>query len=110
MAIGLGGFAIGIEVYKAWHIMVFLICLGNTGRCQGSFTIALLPATSPPSLAMLSAITSSCKRHCDHVRGWLFFWWTLPLGVVVPLSLGWNGNCWQGAASIVVGSRKLTNQ
>src|SRR3954468_24142019 len=93
MAIGVGGFAIGVEVYKSWHITVLLVCLGNTGRCRGSFTTSLLPRTSPLSSAMLSAISSSYKRHRDHVGGLLLFWRALPLGVVVPLRLGWNGYC-----------------
>src|SRR4051812_26828562 len=60
---------------------------------------------------MLSAITSSCKCHGDHVGGFLFFWRLLPLGVVVPLRLSWNGCCRQGAAIIVVdSSRELTGQ
>src|SRR4051812_4119224 len=65
---------------------------------------------SSPSSATLSAITLSCKSHGDHVGRLLFFCSGFPLCTAVPPSLSWNGCCRQGAASIVVGSCKLTSQ
>src|SRR4051812_49245003 len=106
----MGGFAVGVEVYGARHIAVLLVGLGNAERRRGGFTSSLLPTTSSPSSAMLSAITLSCKGHGDHVGRLLFFWSGFPLCTVVPPSLSWNGCCWQRAASIVVGSCELTRQ
>src|SRR4051812_13295970 len=84
--------------------------LGERSALPGSFTTSLLPTTSPPSSATLSTITSSCKCHGDHAGGLLYLWRVLPLGVVVPLILGWNSCFLQGATSIVVGSHKITGQ
>src|SRR3954467_2975147 len=60
VSIGMGGLAIGIEVYEARHIAVLLVGLGNAERRQGCFAASLLPTASSPSSATLSAITSSC--------------------------------------------------
>src|SRR3954467_9004984 len=110
VAIGVGGLTVGIEVYEARHIVVLLVGLGNAERCRGSFTSSLLPTTSSPSSATLSAFSSSCNSHSDHVGRLLFFWSGFPLCTAVPPSLSWNGCCRQGAASIVVGSCELTSQ
>src|SRR3954464_5654116 len=104
----MGGLAVGIEVYEAWHIAVLLVGLGNAERCHGSFTSSLLPTTSSPSSATLSAITSSCEGHSDHVGSLLLFWSGFTLCDAIPPSLSWNGRCRQRAASIVIGSCELT--
>src|SRR3954466_2286401 len=106
----MGGLAVGIEVYEAWHIAVLFVGLGNAERRRGGFTSSLLPTTSSPSSATLSAFSSSCKSHSDHVGRLLFFWSGFPLCTDVPPSLSWNGRCRQGAASIIVGSCELTSQ
>src|SRR4051812_9196529 len=105
----MGGLAVGVEVYEAWHIAVLFIGLGNAERRRGSFTSSLLPTTSSPSSATLSAITSSCKGHSDHVGSLLFFWSGFPLCAAVPPSLSWNSRCRQRVASIVIGSYELTS-
>src|SRR4051812_46569157 len=106
----MGGFAVNVEVYEARHIAVLLVGLGNTERRRGGFTSSLLPTSSSPSSATLSAITPSCKSHSDHVGRLLFFWSGFLLCTAVPPSLSWNGCCRQGAASIVGGSCELTSQ
>src|SRR4051812_44031435 len=105
----MGGLIVGVEVYEAPNIAVLLVGLGNAEQRQGSFTSSLLPTTSSPSSATLSAFSSSCKSHSDHVGRLLFFWSGFPLCTTVPPSLSWNGCCQQGAASIVVGSCELTS-
>src|SRR4051812_13573938 len=106
----MGGFAVGVEVYEARHIAVLLVGLGNTERYRGVFTSSLLPTASSPSSATLSAITSSCRSHSDHVGRFLFFWSDFLLCIAVPPSLSWNGRCRQGATSIIVGICELTSQ
>src|SRR3954468_13598469 len=104
----MGDLAFDVEVYQARHIAVHLVGLGNAERRRGCFATSLLPTASSPSSATLSAITSSCKSHSDHVGRLLFFWRGFPLCTVVPPSLSWNGCCRQGAASIVIRSCELT--
>src|SRR3954467_7122019 len=72
VSIGMGGLAADIEVYEAWHIMVLLVCLGNTERRRVGFNSSLLPAACSPSSATLSAFSSSCKSHGNHVGRFLF--------------------------------------
>src|SRR4051812_15260333 len=105
----MGGLAVGVEVYEARHIVVLFIGLGNAERHRGGFTSSLLPTTSSPSSATLSAFSSSCKSHSDHVSRLLFFWSSFLLCTAVPPSLGWNGRCRQRATSIIVGSCELTS-
>src|SRR3954468_11054555 len=106
----MGGLAVDVEVYEARHIAVLLVGLGNVERRRGGFTSSLLPTTSSPSSAMLSAFSSPYKSHSDHVGRLLFFWSGFPLCTAIPSSLSWNGCCRQGATSIVVGSYELTSQ
>src|SRR3954465_14816523 len=75
----MGGLAVGVEVYKARHIAVLFIGLGNPERSRVGFTSSLLPAACSPSSATLSAFASSCKSHGDHVGRFLFFWVGFPL-------------------------------
>src|SRR4051812_32870588 len=106
----MGGLAVGVEVYEARHIAVLIVGLGNMERHRVGFTSSLLPAACSPSSATLSAFTSSCKSHGDHVGRLLFFWSGFPLCTAVPPILGWNGRCRQRATSIVVGSCELNSQ
>src|SRR4051812_31367527 len=105
----MSGLAIDIEVYEARHIAVLLVCLGNAERRRVGFTSSLLLATCSPSSATLSAFSSSCKSHSDHVGRLLFFWSGFPLCTAVPPSLSWNGRCRQRATSVVIGSCELTS-
>src|SRR3954466_10650523 len=105
----MGGLAVDIEVYEARHIAVLFVCLGNAERRRVGFTSSLLPAACSPSSATLSAFSSSCKSHGDHVGRLLFFWSGFPLCTAVPPSLSWNGCFRQRATSIGGGGCELTS-
>src|SRR3954465_12069076 len=49
VSIGMGGLAVGIEVYEARHVAVLFVGLGNAERRQVGFTSSQLVAACSPS-------------------------------------------------------------